>query len=418
MPVIDYIDGANRDIYLHADTVGAEVNPIDIYREMRTLRRTDESLRKWNLFLEAKGYDNKGPGKFTERYVVCLEGTRIIPFDVTHQITITGTIITDDGQEGISCFDRTPLSGSTVVDINYVPPQVEVIVVTGGSGLDAIQDEMLTEIYNNSRRIVFVDTNNVAYGDGSAVNPFNTIAAAMGYASVKGINTMYIKNNCVFDADVTGMEVHGITVPYVDFNGFSVESSDFFNMFVGGSSTGQATYRDCMITDGFSGLNGILNNCALGGDVIMQPGTMVLIDKSFSGIPGTNRPSLSFGGVPGMCAFRSWSGGIEIRDQVAGSALTVELSAGECRHAASCTGGDAHIRGVGYYENLGNISPVTRSLVTGEVINNVWDRLTEIWQLSSLDPSNPQTITDDERRVASIVLQMVKGPSDTVITRV
>lgn len=146
MPVIDYIDGANRDIYLHADTVGSSVHPMDIYREMRALRRTDESLRKWNLFIAAFGNVPKGGGKFTERYIQLLEGTRIIPYDISHALTVTGTIITDDGQEGVACFDRTPLSGSTVVDINYVPPQVEVITVSSGSGLDAAQNAKLTAI--------------------------------------------------------------------------------------------------------------------------------------------------------------------------------------------------------------------------------------------------------------------------------
>ncbi len=363
MPVIDHIDGPNRDIYLHADTVGADVHPMDIYREMRALRAADENLQKHTVFMQGFGNISKGGGTFTERYVQLINGARIIPYNVTHQLTITGTIITDDGQSGVACFDRGPLSPTTVVDIAYVPPQVEVITITGGSGLDFDQDAKLTELYNNSRRIVYVDTTKLQYGDGSATDPFNTIAAAMGYATTKGINTMYIKNDCVFDADVENMEVYGITVPTVDFNGFSVESSDFFNMFVAGSSTGSATYRDCMITNGFSGLNGILSNCALGGDVTMEAGGMLLVDKSFSGIPGTSRPSISMANSAAMLAVRAWSGGIEIRDQVAGSALTVELTAGECRHAASCTGGDAHIRGVGFYENLGTISPITRSLV-------------------------------------------------------
>ncbi len=147
MPVIDYIDAPNRDIYLHPDTVGSSVNPIDIYREMRTLRRTDENLRKFDLFLEAKGNDAKGGGKFTERYVICLNGTRIVPYDVTHTLTVTGTIITDDGQEGISCFDRTPLNVATVVDINYIPPQVEIIEVNTGSGLTAEQAQQIIEIW-------------------------------------------------------------------------------------------------------------------------------------------------------------------------------------------------------------------------------------------------------------------------------
>jgi hypothetical protein len=130
MALIDHIDGVNRDIYLSADTVGVALNPIDVYKEMRALRASDESLRKFPLFLAAKGHDPKGGGKFTERYVVENSGTRIIPYGGTsHTLTVVGTIITDDGQEGIACFDRSVLSPTIRVDINYVPPQVEVITV-------------------------------------------------------------------------------------------------------------------------------------------------------------------------------------------------------------------------------------------------------------------------------------------------
>lgn len=135
MPVIDHIDPVNRDIYLHSDTVGVELEPMDIYTEMRTLRRTDETVRPFDIFLTAKGKDSKGTGKYTERYVVCNLGTRIIPYDTSQNLRVIGTIITDDGQEGTACFDRSPLSPTSRVDIDYVPPQVEVIEINTGSGI-------------------------------------------------------------------------------------------------------------------------------------------------------------------------------------------------------------------------------------------------------------------------------------------
>lgn len=133
MTIIASIDGPNRLIYLHADTVGVPLNPIDIYKEMRTLRRNDETLRNFDRFLDSAGNASKGGGKFTERYVIEKLGTRIVPYDVTQELTVIGTIITDDGQEGIACFDRTLLSPTTQVDINYIPPQVEIIEVATGA---------------------------------------------------------------------------------------------------------------------------------------------------------------------------------------------------------------------------------------------------------------------------------------------
>jgi hypothetical protein len=135
MTLIASIDGtvSPRLVHLHADTVGASLHPIDIYKEMRALRASDESLRKFDLFMKASGNDPKGSGKFTERFVTLLN-TRIVPYNTTHNITIIGTIITDDGLEGIFAFDKLPLSPTSNVDISYVPPQVEVITVSTGAG--------------------------------------------------------------------------------------------------------------------------------------------------------------------------------------------------------------------------------------------------------------------------------------------
>ena len=162
MTLIASIDGLNRDIYLHIDTVGATVHPIDIYKEMRTLRRTNEALRNYDIFLSAYGNVEKGGGKFTERYVQCNLGTRIIPYDASHEITINGTIITDDGQEGIACFDRAPLTATTVVDINYVPPQVEVITLdTGGNITEVDKDDIAHKVWAKDI---------TSYADGTAGN--------------------------------------------------------------------------------------------------------------------------------------------------------------------------------------------------------------------------------------------------------
>ena len=140
MPLIDNIDGPNRRIYLGIDSVGVEVVPMDIYTEMRALRRTDENLRKFDLFLSGEGKVDKGGGSFTERYVKCLLGTRIVPYDGDHTLVIVSGIITDDGQQGIACFDRSLLTPGTLVDIDYQPPQVEVIEIVTGGGVGTVEE--------------------------------------------------------------------------------------------------------------------------------------------------------------------------------------------------------------------------------------------------------------------------------------
>jgi len=176
MAIIASIDGPNRLIYLHADTHNASVHPVDIYKEMRTFRRTDEDLRKYDVFLQAYGNVAKGGGKFTERYVVCIDGTRIIPYDQDGYLTITGTIITDDGQEGIACFDRSGLASQ--VDINYIPPQVEIIEVIVGS---AVTPQDIIDISNASATATwFYDLTGFTGATGTAGHTLVAIASAGG----------------------------------------------------------------------------------------------------------------------------------------------------------------------------------------------------------------------------------------------
>lgn len=135
MALISSINGLTREIFLSITTTNTSINPIDIYKEMRTLRRTDSTLRKWDLFMESAGNVSKGGGKFTERYVTLLDGTVIVPYDADGYLTVTGTVINDAGQEGVDVFDRSGLISD--IDINYIPPQVEIIEVSSNSAVTA-----------------------------------------------------------------------------------------------------------------------------------------------------------------------------------------------------------------------------------------------------------------------------------------
>ena len=145
MALISAIDGPNRRIYLGVDSISVDLQPMDIYKEMRTLRRTNEALRKYDVFLSGEGYVAKGGGKFTPRYVVCNSGTRIVPYDGDHTLNVVGEIITDEQTSGIACFDKTLLTVGVLVDIDYQPPQVEIIEL-GPSGLTEAESTKLSNI--------------------------------------------------------------------------------------------------------------------------------------------------------------------------------------------------------------------------------------------------------------------------------
>lgn len=147
MRLITNIDGTTspRRINLDVSTINTSFNPIELYKEMRALRRLNIPLRSFDVFMAAFGNVPKGGGKFTERYVR-LKDCVIVPFDTDHTLTITGTVISDTGVEGVLVFDTSTLTAGTAVNINYVPPQAEVIQISSGSGLSPAQDAKLNSI--------------------------------------------------------------------------------------------------------------------------------------------------------------------------------------------------------------------------------------------------------------------------------
>lgn len=131
MPLVSSVDYAARRIYLSADSVGADLDTLAVYREVRALRRTTEAHRKFRPMIEAGGNIEKIAGvSYTPAYVRLLYGCRIVPYNTSHSIKLVRDTFTDDGFAGRDCFDRTPLSASVAVDIDVDIAEVEIRVVT------------------------------------------------------------------------------------------------------------------------------------------------------------------------------------------------------------------------------------------------------------------------------------------------
>jgi hypothetical protein len=143
MPVIGSVDPVAKRIYLAAGV--RSYHPIDMYREMRALRRTDEALRGFDAPLVASGNQAKGQGRFTPRLVTFRLGWRVVPEDVSHTLSVTGEQITDNGQSGPACFDMSTLSATSKIIVEYEPPAAEIITVQGGSVLTTEQAQQLAE---------------------------------------------------------------------------------------------------------------------------------------------------------------------------------------------------------------------------------------------------------------------------------
>ena len=140
MAIVATWDGENRRVYLHADTVNAVWNAVDLYREYRIQRRTDETFRRWEPLLRMEGNIAKGGGRATPRYITMLDSAKIIPYDAAGFTRVAGEIITDDET---SPYDYSTLTNPMVVEPS--PAEAEIILVdTGGSFTPADRDAVTT----------------------------------------------------------------------------------------------------------------------------------------------------------------------------------------------------------------------------------------------------------------------------------
>jgi hypothetical protein len=136
MAIVASVDYPNKRIYLSTQTADAALDTLDVYKEVRALRRTNEANRHYAPMIEAGGNVEKIVGqKYTQPYVRLLNGCRIVPCNVSHKIILIRDTFTDDGLAGRDCFDRSPLGAAIQVDIDVQIDAVEVrqVNVSGGN---------------------------------------------------------------------------------------------------------------------------------------------------------------------------------------------------------------------------------------------------------------------------------------------
>lgn len=181
MALVASVDYPNKRIYLSAATADADLDTLDVYREVRALRRTTEAHRRFRPIIEAGGNIEKITGvSRTPAYVRLLYGCRIVPFNGSHSLRLIRDTFTDDGYAGRDCFDRTPLSVSVEVNIDVDFPEIEIrmVATTGTSGPTAESIAAAVVAALNATTIP-VDAQKMngadIIGDGSEANPWRGV---------------------------------------------------------------------------------------------------------------------------------------------------------------------------------------------------------------------------------------------------
>lgn len=146
MPVVASVDYPAKRIYLSVDTLDAVLDTMDVYKEVRALRRLTDEHQKYRPIIVAGGNVEKITGiTFTQPYVQLLHGCRIVPFNAVHKIKVIRDTFTDDGLAGRDCFDRSSLAVNVDVDVDVQAVEVRIVEAGGpGGGLTLAEIEAST----------------------------------------------------------------------------------------------------------------------------------------------------------------------------------------------------------------------------------------------------------------------------------
>jgi hypothetical protein len=346
MALIDYIDGDTRRIYLSVDTMNTSWHPVDLYREVRSLRKTDESLRKYDNFMRGDGNIDKGGGKATERYFTLLDGARVVPYDASHILDITGTLITDDGFEGAFCFDKTPLTAGVAVDIQYAPKQVEVINLNFDDLVySSFQGSVWVDITSE-----WSDAGSSNFPNGNRERPVNNVSTAISIANERGFDTISVLGNLTITTgdDVSGFNIKGsspITSVITVDSGAECYKAAFRNCSLTGVLDGLSYVEECLVTN-LTYFNGVIRNSSIQGTIWLSGGVDARLDNC-SIFSFDNPPVVDMGGSGQSLIATGYSGYLTITNYAdAVNQIGIGMFSGQVNVDSTCTDGMIFINGV------------------------------------------------------------------------
>lgn len=347
-PVVGTWDGTNRRIYL-LQGVDAFHWMDDIYIEYRKRRGTIEAFRNWEAFMVASGNISKGLGKATPRLLTLLDGVKVIPYDESGEIQVSGEAITDNADVDASLFDISALTNPVV--IQYQPPSAEVIVV------DEIQKAL---DYGGVLHfdMANVDGSGQEHPIGTSANPVNNVIDGLAIAVKFYLSEVHTHSNITMDRDIEKFSIKGL-IPNLVFNpnGFKVDLSNLEGLVLNGDFNGSHVYiKDCVIIEALN-IHGQIKDSFHSGRILITANQDLKMADCESGIEGLDSPILDMNqGQDTTFSGRSISGGFTVIYCDTTNCVTTIgfIDGGKPRLEPSNTDGVISVRGIGQLDDRSN----------------------------------------------------------------
>jgi hypothetical protein len=281
---------------------------------------------------------------------------KIQPYSEDHRLQINGNLFTEDGS---SAF--IPTSGSYNVLI-----ESSVSNLTDAQILLNEQQQLLE--YNG---IIIINsttgTPGTDYPYGTSSQPVDNIENAKIIANKYGIYKFEIYGPVYINSSLENFTIIGGNLgDTVIINNISVDKTTFRQCLLSGSYNGYIAADNCIIHDGFTGMNGYFQQCGFMGDMYFNPSSSCVLNDCHSQIAGNESPSLYLNDEVNI-SLRKYSGGLKIYNTGNNTLGTLEFNAGNCRILEGNMGGTLVIRGLA---TLTNNSEGTEILTDGLITPN------------------------------------------------
>ena len=134
MPLVDSVDYLSKRVYLSAETVDTTLDMMEVYREVRALRRITDDHQQYLPMVIGGGNIEKIAGKtYNQPYVQLRYGCRVVPYQTaTHTLTLIRETFTDDGFAAAGNFDLSLIQPGFYVTLIFEVDKIEVVATDGG----------------------------------------------------------------------------------------------------------------------------------------------------------------------------------------------------------------------------------------------------------------------------------------------
>ncbi len=253
-------DGPNLLLIFETGVVNYDVQ-IDWYQEWKDwLLLSSENRKHSAAFSNSVGGDELNGALDSGAYFFFRNdlGWRMRPAEEDANISVTSNIIPADSSLPLII----PTIGNFTVLINGLQPITQNVDKIAGfvweEDIQVHRNAGTTGQVQHSSlyalKQVFINTDSLVNGDGSALSPFNDLGDALDFAELRGFTTLSILADVTLDRNLKNFTVSGVADPIVDLNGQDVDKSKFMNCELTGIGLGTVATIDCALT-----------NCTLAG---------------------------------------------------------------------------------------------------------------------------------------------------------